>query len=129
MEEVKTETPVASEPVAAPVVASAGVKELKEVVDLVLEVGAVVKSALADGKVGLEDATLVFRVVPKIGPALEGIKGIPAELKDLSVEEASELATHIMAKLAVDDARAREIIEAALKVGVAILALGIAIEK
>lgn len=125
MEETKVEavmeTPT-EEKAAAPA-PEVGTKELTEAVDLLLDTGLALKSALADGKVGLEDAVLLMRLVPKVGPALEGIGKIPAELKDLSAEEAEALAAHVMAKLTVENKKARDLIEASLKLAVAAVSL------
>lgn len=96
-----------------------GTKELKDVLDLALAVGTVIKQVMADGKVGLEDVSTFLTLIPAIGPAVEKIDQIPGELKDLTEAELAELVSHVMAKLAVDDARARGIIQASLNVAAA----------
>lgn len=101
------------EPAPAPV---KGVKELIELLDLLLDAHSVVKQALSDGKVGLGDAALLFKLVPQIGPAVSGLSEVPAEVKDLTAAEAGQVVAHVMAKLAVEDAKARAIIAASLKV-------------
>lgn len=100
-----------------------GTKELKELVDLALTGVEVGVKASADGKVDVQDLGLLLTLVPTVGPAIDGIGEIPGELADLSTEEAAELVAHVMAKLAVDDAKAREVIEKALKAAAAVYAL------
>lgn len=101
----------------------AGTKELKEVVDLGLGVVDVLHAAKADGKVGLEDIGLLLQLIPVVGPAVQGIDQIPAELADMDVQEASDLVAHVMAKLLIDDVKAKEVVVAALGLGVSALKL------
>lgn len=99
-----------------------GIEELKQVVGAVVDV---VDLGVAVGKdgIGKEDVVTLFAAMPKlissIGAGIEGAGKIPAELQDLSVEEAAELAAFVIAKLAVDDAKAKLIVEKSLKVAVA----------
>ncbi len=102
-----------------------GTKELTEAVDLVLSAVEVIASAEKDGKIGFEDAALLIGLVPHLSPAIAGAGEIPAELADLSAEEAAALVVHVMAKLAIEDAKARAVIEKSLKV----LAAGIDLVK
>lgn len=92
------------------------IKNLKEVVSLVLSGVTAVKSAQADGKIGLEDLALLITLVPSLGPALEGLSDVPAELSDLSAEEVAELAAMVIAAQSVDDAKAKALISGAFKV-------------
>ena len=95
-------------------------KETKEVLDLVLTVAQVVQQAAADKKVDLADIGLLLQLVPVAGPALEGVKEIPAELADLSDAEGVDLVAHVAAKLAINDEHAKAIILASLKASVAL---------
>lgn len=106
-----------------------GVKELKELIGLILSLLKVGKGALADGKLSLVDLAGLLVVLPNVQAALEGITEVPAELKDLDQDEAAELASYVMVELAVDDAKAKEVVEAALKALVAIYAVVKAIAK
>lgn len=102
-----------SEPVAAPVV---GTKETKELLDGLL---AMVKTGMdiaKDGKIGFDDISHVVGLVPKLVPAFDGVKALPAELSDLSQEEAADLVAHVVANLAVEDVKAKAIVAASLKV-------------
>lgn len=105
-----------------------GTKELTEVVDLMLVMGQIVVEAKKDGKIGMEDVGLMLKLIPSLGPALDGIGEVPAEIKDLSVEEAEALAAHVIANLTVDNEKARLIIEKSLKAAIAIYDLGKAIK-
>lgn len=105
------------------VVAPVGTKEVKDVLDLALAIGTVIKQVMADGKVGLDDVSAFLTLIPAIGPAVEKIDQLPAEFKDLTEAEALDLVAHVMAKLAVDDAKARGIIQASLNVAAASVGL------
>jgi hypothetical protein len=103
-------------------------KNLTEMVDLILTAVEVFGDAKADGKIDAQDLGLLLKLIPQVGPALDGAAEIPAEVKDLSAEEASALVAHVMAKLTIGDEKARTIVEKALKLGVAGLELAAAIK-
>ena len=77
-------------------------KGIKEVMELLagLEVVAVAaKKALADGKVNLEDAKVLFDLIDKLAVLVEAVKGadqIPAEVKDLTGEELQAIAAKVL---------------------------------
>lgn len=96
-----------------------GTKELKELLDLALTGVEIAVDAGKDGHVGVEDLGLLLKLAPVVQPAIEGVGEIPAELADLSTEEAADVVAHVMAKLAIDHAKARLVIEKALKALVA----------
>lgn len=96
-----------------------GIKETKELVDAVHTAIKAGKTALADGKIDIQDLGQILVLIPAIQSAVDGAKEIPSELKDLDSAEAAELVTHVMTGLAIDDAKAREVIEKSLKVAVA----------
>jgi len=91
-----------------------GIKETKEMVDLILEGISVGVKASEDGKVTLDDATLLLGLVPKLGPALKDADQIPKELADLDAAEAAELVTHVTTNLAVTNQKAKDLINDAL---------------
>ena len=69
-----------------------GVKESKDMLALAFSLGKVIKEAKAnDGKVDAKDLMLLMQIIPTLGPAIEGMDKIPAEIKDIDVEEAKEL--------------------------------------
>lgn len=105
-----------------------GVKELKEILDFGLAMVEMGVKASADKKIDLNDLQLLLTVVPTVGPAFEGLDQAKLEIGNLSAEEAAELVAHAMAKLAVEDAKARAIVEAALKAAAANYALFVAIK-
>src|SRR5690606_14394263 len=88
-----------------------GTKELKELLDLILKGVEVGVLASKDGKVDAQDLGLLLTLVPHIQPAVDGVGMIPAELGDLSAEEAAEVIAHVMARLSVDNAKAVAIVE------------------
>lgn len=90
-------------------------KGLVEAVDLALGVVSVGKQAKADGKVDLNDLGLLLQLVPLIGPAVQDLSDIPAELKDLSTDEAAALIAHVGGKLSLGSAHAEKVATEALK--------------
>lgn len=93
-----------------------GIKETKEMIDLLLEGVSIGVKASADGKVSLDDAALLLGLIPKLGPAVSGAGDIPKEIGDLDATEAGQLVTHVMTNLAVTDAKARDLINDSLSV-------------
>lgn len=98
-------------------------KELTEIVDLGLGIISVGEAAMKDGKVDVSDLALLFQLVPLVAPAIDGMGEIPAEVADLSEQEAADLAAHVMLKLSIGDAHAREVVEKSLKAAAAVYAL------
>jgi hypothetical protein len=64
-----------------------------------------------------------------VGPALDGSGQIPAELKDLSADEAAQVIAHVGAKLGLENSKAMHIAEAALKVAASSYSLVKAIQE
>lgn len=95
------------------------IQQTKELVDLVLTVHKIGKDSLADGQFNLTDFARLAELFPVVGPGLNQIDQVPAELADMDAAEATELVTHVMTKLVVDDPKARQIVEASLKVAIA----------
>jgi hypothetical protein len=98
-------------------------KATKEMLHLLLTGVKVGVQAAADKKIDLNDAGLLFQLVPAIGPAVADAKDIPAELSDLSEDEGVELVAFVAAELAIPDAHARKVVEKALKAIVAVAVL------
>lgn len=93
-----------------------GNAELVALLDLVLGLVEAGKGALKDGKIDVSDLGQLLLVFPLVQPAIVGIDKVPAELAALSLEDAEALVAHVVEKLAIEDAHARSIIDAALKV-------------
>jgi hypothetical protein len=91
------------------------VQNLKEVLDLALAGVKLVSDAQKDGHIGVEDLGLILNLIPVVGPAFDKIGEVPAEIGDLSSEEAAELAGYVMAKLTLSDEKARKVIDASFK--------------
>lgn len=93
------------------------VKEIKDVLKLVISGYKAYGAAMADGKLGWEDFGHLMPVFPNISAAVENISDIPAEFKDLDAEEARELADYVQAELDIDEqSRIGQIIDGALKI-------------
>lgn len=68
-----------------------GVKELLELVAGLKELGLLVKAGLKDGKVDLNDLSLLLGLLPKqqvLLDAFQGLSEVDDEVKDLSLDEA-----------------------------------------
>lgn len=74
---------------------SVGVKNVLEVVNFAIALEKAISQAKADGKIGIEDAALLFPVVPLLAPAIDEIDQIPAELKDLDEAELEQLVAEV----------------------------------
>lgn len=71
-----------------------GIKEIKELLAGVEVLAVAIKKVMKDGKVDLQDAAVLVELgaqFPVLMAAVEGIKEIPAEAKEISAEEAIEL--------------------------------------
>lgn len=106
-----------------------GIKETTELVDLVVDLAKVIVEATKDGKITVEDATLLFRLIPALGPAFQDVAKMPAEIKDMDVAEATELVAHVAARLSLDNEKAQAIVEKSLKLAVMIYDLVVTITK
>lgn len=98
-------------------------------VDGLLSIVTLVKSAEADGKIDLMDLPLVLGVIPAIQPALDGANLIPGELAHLSAADAEALVAHVVSKLGVTNVKATAIINSALSTAIAIQTLVKAIKS
>lgn len=98
-----------------------GTTELKAVLALVVDTVNVGVQALKDGKVSLSDLPLLVNLVPELVPAVSGLSKVPAELKDLTEDEAIDVTTFVMGKLAVDSAKAQAVVAASLKLLVGVV--------
>jgi len=104
-----------------------GTKELVEVVDFAMGLAKLGVDIGADKKVDMSDLGLALQRIPELAGvavmAFQGIGEVPMELKDMSEEEAAKLVAHVMGKLAVEEPKARAIVEASLKASYAGYAL------
>lgn len=104
-----------------------GVKETKEMCDFVVDLA---KNLIEAGKDGFQptDASLLLNLIPTVGPAFTDMGKIPAEVKDMDVEEAAALVAHVAARLALENKEAQAVVEKSLKTAVAIYDLIVAIK-
>lgn len=70
-------------------------KELKELVALVVAVVKAGQAAAADGKLDLNDLGFLMAVVPALGPALDNMGGIAAELDNWDEAHEAEMIAYI----------------------------------
>lgn len=97
-----------------------GVKEVLDVVDCGVALVNCGLLVAKDKKISLDDLPHVFAVIPKLVPAIEGVKEIPAELKDIDSAEAAEVVAHVASTLAVESEKAKVVIGASLKTVMAV---------
>ena len=102
-----------------------GIKETKELLQLVFALGKTFKAAKEDdGNINMLDVKHLVALFPRLTPAVEGVSEVPKELKDLSKEEVKELlsfsAAHL-GELAGADKELAEKIEKGLAAALAIV--------
>lgn len=100
-----------------------GIKELKEMVDLVIGLANAGVKIGKDKKVDVTDLSHLLGLIPLIQPAFDGVTKLPAEVMDLSGAEGAELIAHVGASLSVDSERAKAIITASVKLAMDIKVL------
>ena len=66
-------------------------------------------------RVNPDTRLLLAKNRPKLVPAIEGVKEIPAELKDMSTAEAAAVVAEVGAKLAIDNEKAKAVVDNSLK--------------
>lgn len=91
------------------------IEELKDVVALVLDLTDCTYLMAADGKLDFGDIGHFWSIIEKVGPALVGIKKVPAEFKDLSAAECDELIEYVMMDLSTPEDVSKVILEKALR--------------
>lgn len=94
----------------------AALKETKELLSLVFALAKTTEKALEDGKLGLDDASLFFGLLPAFGPAFDKISEIPTELGNLLAEDADELVAWVGEEFDLEDDNLEAIIEKSLGV-------------
>lgn len=98
-------------------------KDLKELLNLILDGVAAGIKATSDGKIAIEDAALLLTLIPDLVPAVEGIGNIPAEVASMTEEDAANVVAFVSAKLSLNDDHAKKIVDASLKAAVAAYSL------
>lgn len=71
-----------------------GIKELTELLEVTKVIGVGVAKVAKDGKVNVDDLPIIMQLVGEANQIVEGFKGLgelPAEVKDLEVEELREI--------------------------------------
>lgn len=71
--------------------AKIGIKETKDVVIAMAKFGNAAGETLADGRATLTDLVHFYAPVAAMGPAVEGIGAVPAELADIEAAELADL--------------------------------------
>lgn len=77
-----------------------GIVELSQMLDGLAVIAIAAKKVMADGKVDLKDLSVAMNLVSDSTVLLEAIKGaseIPAEVKDLSMEEIQMIVAKVLA--------------------------------
>lgn len=100
-----------------------GIENVKEVLKLGFAIGKGYKEAMEDGQVDASDIAVVIPIIKEIGPAFDGIKQVPKEIKDLDSEEAKELMSFAAAELGgvFSDEELIIKIDKGLKAGIAVV--------
>lgn len=98
------------------------VKETKELCLLAAKLVNAADKSLADGKISLFDAAHFLSPLKAANAAIQGIKEVPSELKDLSEAEAQELKEAIAGELDLSNDDAEVIVEQVIGVGLQLAA-------
>lgn len=77
------------------------IKETKEVIEFLVILANAVAESLRDGKFNWLDFGAFFALIPQMGPAVNGIVEVPAELADLTEDERAEIVELIQNRLAI----------------------------
>ena len=104
---------------------------MQELKDLVALLAQMVKSGVLvakDGKVDLTDLPAFFAIVQKVPAAFEGLSKVPVELSHLTEEQAAEVVAFAMTELALEEGKAKAVVEHSLKVAAAVGGLVAAIK-
>lgn len=102
----------------------ADIKELKEVVVFIIEGYLAGRKMLEDDKIGLTDLAHALPLIPSLIAAVEGIKEIPEEVKDLSAAEATELITFVANAFGITQERAVPKLQKSFDIARALKSLG-----
>lgn len=94
-------------------------QSLQAELDLVIAAAKAVKMAKADGKIDIQDVGALLLIAPKLGPAIDAIPKLKEHLKDLQAPECAESVAYLISGLALEDAKAKLVIEKSLAVLVA----------
>lgn len=79
------------------------IKETSEFVRFVCGLANTISEVLEDGKVKLVELPMLFMLVPKLIPAVQGANEIPEELEDLTEAEIQELVEVVKSELKLND--------------------------
>lgn len=102
--------------------ANVGIKETKELLDFVLSFTQAMQLSLDDGELSWSDTMKFIEPLRKLGPALDDIDDVVAELRDMDEIEFMELVNHVQEHFGIED-QVEEKIEAAVTTGVEIMKL------
>lgn len=101
----------------------AGIQETKDALAFAAAIGNATGVVLQDGKFDLFEVTAYIGALTKFPAAIEGAEGIPAELQDLTGEEAAELLAFLQNELDLPQDTTEEAIEDHLAVVLALYRL------
>jgi len=100
-----------------------GIKETKELLKFVIELGEGLDKSLQDGELGFTDLSNLVSAMMASGDAFENANKIPAEIKDLDENEALELYTYVREDFNLINDKTEEIVERSLEIGLKIFQL------
>lgn len=100
---------------------SMDIKNTLEAIELAATLAKTIDAARADGKVDLNDLGLLMGIMPKLGPALDDITQIPAEIRDLDADELNLIREKIIETVgAVSSERVERIANSSLGLAIAL---------
>lgn len=97
-----------------------GVKETNDLLMFVGSFATTSAAVLEDGKVSFVELAQFFESATLVKPAIDGIKQVPAELKDLTDDEKSFLVSNFAARFDLTNDKAEVMVEKGLALGLSL---------
>ena len=91
-----------------------GIQETKDVVKFVIRLGEAGAKSLEDGKFSVSDLSNFINAAGALPAAIGGIGSVPAELKDMDVDERAELLAYIKEEFDIAEENIEAVVEKAL---------------
>lgn len=94
-----------------------GIKETKELLKFVIELGTAVERATADHKVDITDLQFLMAPLVSANAAFADVSAVKTEMKSMTTEAAAELVAFATDELKLSHENVEHVIETALKLG------------
>jgi hypothetical protein len=92
-----------------------GIESIKSQLKFAVSLANGISASMADGKLGLEDMVNFYEVAKNAKPALDSLKMVKAEFKDLDAEERAQLLDYGINELKIISSEVEAVISNAMK--------------